>query len=127
MCLALMGRRLPPGRTRPLPCLQQSGKQIAPGAPPFDAWLERNRLDGADIEMKKFDQELFGIQQAMAENGLVFCSTTLAARLSKNKLLQQFETQSVESNLCYYVPNKDSFETRAAVRFLKWLEDILRH
>ncbi|MGQ7269311.1 LysR family transcriptional regulator [Marinobacter nauticus] len=95
--------------------------------PPFDAWLERNRLDGADIEMKKFDQELFGIQQAMAENGLVFCSTTLAARLSKNKLLQQFETQSVESNLCYYVPNKDSFETRAAVRFLKWLEDILRH
>lgn len=92
---------------------------------PFGAWLEKNGLDGADIRLKTFDQELFGIQQAMAENGLVFCSTTLAARLSKAKLLQQFETQPVESNLCYYVPNKDSFETRGAVKFLKWIEDIL--
>lgn len=93
--------------------------------PPFGAWLEKNGLDGADIRLKKFDQEVFGIQQAMAENGLVFCSTTLAARLSKAKLLQQFGPQPVESNLCYYVPNKDSFETRGAVKFLKWIEDIL--
>ena len=93
--------------------------------PPFGAWLKKNELDGADIRLKKFDQELFGIQQALAENGLVFCSTTLAARLSKTKLLQQFETQPVASNLCYYVPNKNSFETRGAVRFLEWIEDIL--
>ena len=93
--------------------------------PPFGAWLKKNGLDGADIRLKKFDQEIFGIQQAMAENGLVFCSTTLAARLSKTKLLHQFETQPVESNLCYYVPNKNSFETRGAVRFLKWVEDTL--
>ena len=64
-------------------------------------------------------------QQAMAENGLVFCSTTLTKGLLKANLLQQFETQSVKSDLCYYVPNKDSFETRSAVRFLNWIEDIL--
>jgi len=93
--------------------------------PPLGAWLEKNGLGGADIRLKKFDQELFGIQQAMAGNGLVFCSTTLAARLLKSGLLQQFETQPVESNLCYYVPNKDSFETRGAVKYLKWIEDTL--
>ncbi|GAB1260603.1 LysR family transcriptional regulator [Aurantivibrio plasticivorans] len=93
--------------------------------PPLAAWLEINELDGSNIRLKKFDQELFGIQQAMAENGLVFCSTTLARRLLNANLLQQFETQSVKSDLCYYVPNKDSFETRSAVRFLHWIEELL--
>ncbi len=93
--------------------------------PPLAAWLETNGLEGADIKLKKFDQELFGIQQAMAENGLVFCSTTLTTRLVKSNLLQQFETRPVKSDFCYYVPNKDSFETRSADRFLNWIEDIL--
>lgn len=93
--------------------------------PPLAAWLETNDLHGSNIKLKKFDQELFGIQQAMAENGLVFCSTTLTKGLLKANLLQQFETQSVKSDVCYYVPNKDSFETRSAVRFLNWIEDIL--
>ncbi len=93
--------------------------------PPLAAWLETNGLDGSNIKLKKLDQEFFGIQQAMAENGLVFCSTTLSKRLLKSNLLQQFETRSVKSDLCYYVPNKDSFETRSAVRFLNWIEDML--
>ncbi len=93
--------------------------------PPLDAWLQLNGLDGADITLKKHDQELFGIQQAMAENGLVFCSTTLTKRLVESNLLQQFETRPVKSDLCYYVPNKHSFETRSAARFLAWIEDIL--
>jgi len=93
--------------------------------PPLAAWLEVNGLDGSNIKLKKFDQELFGIQQAMAENGLVFCSTTLTKRLLKSSLLQQFDTRPVKSDLCYYVPNKDSFETRSAARFLNWIEDIL--
>lgn len=93
--------------------------------PPLTAWLEINELDSSNIKLKKFDQELFGIQQAMAENGLVFCSTTLTKRLLKSNLLQQFETRSVKSELCYYVPNKDSFETRSAVKFLNWIEDML--
>lgn len=93
--------------------------------PPLAAWLEKNELDGSRIQLKTFDQELFGIQQAMAENGLVFCSTTLTKRLLKAELLQPFETLPVESDLCYYVPNKDSFETRSAVRFLGWVEGLL--
>ena len=93
--------------------------------PPLAAWLEINKLDGSNITLKKFDQELFGIQQAMADNGLVFCSTTLTKKLLKDHLLQQFETQSVKSDLCYYVPNKNSFENKNAARFLHWLEDIL--
>ncbi len=93
--------------------------------PPLAAWLETNRLSGADINLKTFDQEFFGIQQAMAENGMVFCSTTLTRKLLKANLLKQFETRPVTSDLCYYVPNKDSFETRGAVRFLNWIEHIL--
>jgi len=93
--------------------------------PPLAAWLESNGLDTARITLKKFDQELFGIQQAMAEKGLVFCSTTLTSRLLKSNLLQQFDTRSVKSGLCYYVPNKNSFETSSATRFLDWTDAIL--
>lgn len=93
--------------------------------PPLAAWLEKNGLDGTNIKLKKHDQELFGIQQAMAGNGLVFCSTSLTKRLLESNLLQQFETRAVNSDFCYYVPNRDSFETRSAVKFLNWIEDIL--
>lgn len=92
---------------------------------PLYAWLEKNGLDGSNIKLKKFDQALFGIQQAMAENGFVFRSTTLTKRLLKSNLLQQFETRPVESDFCYYIPNKDSFKTRSAARFINWVENIL--
>ncbi len=94
-------------------------------APPLAAWLKTNGLDGANIKLKKFDQEFFGIQQAMAKNGLVFCSTTLTKRLLKSNLLQQFDTRPVKSDFCYYIPNKGSFETRSAVRFINWIEGVL--
>ena len=61
----------------------------------------------------------------MAGRGLVFCSTTLAKRLVDTKLLQSVDTREVTSSLCYYVPNKNSFETRGAVRFLEWVEALL--
>lgn len=93
--------------------------------PPLAAWLKTNGLDAANIKVKKFDQELFGIQQAMAENGLVFCSATLTKRLLKSNLLQQFKTRSVESDLCYYIPNKASFENRSAAKFINWVQAIL--
>ena len=100
-------------------------KNTALPAPPLTDWLEKNGLEGADIQLKRFDQELFGIQQAMAGNGLVFCSTTLVERLLKANVLQHFDTQSVTSDLCYYVPGRDSFETRSAAKFLNWIEDLL--
>ncbi len=119
------GMTSPSWSNAPITLFTTEWKNTSLPAPPLATWLETNGLDGSNIKLKKFDQELFGIQQAMAENGLVFCSTTLTKRLLKANLLQQFDTQSVNSNLCYYVPNKDSFETRSAARFLNWIEDIM--
>ena len=93
--------------------------------PPLAAWLQANKLSEENFIIKKFDQELFGIQQAMTENGLVFCSTTLTQRLVKANLLQQFGTQSVQSELCYYVPDKEHYDHRHIVTFLNWLEVLL--
>lgn len=93
--------------------------------PPLAAWLAENGLSATNIKLKKYDQELFGIQQAMAENGLVFCSTTLTKQLLKSKLLKRFKTRPVHSDLCYYVPAKASFESRGATRFLEWIEKLL--
>jgi len=119
------GMKPPSWSTEPITIFTTEWKNRALSEPPLAAWLATNGLDGSNMIVKKFDQELFGIQQAMAEKGLVFCSTTLAKRLLKTDLLQQFGTQSIRSDLCYYVPNKDSFDTRNAVTFLNWVEELL--
>lgn len=115
----------PSWSNEPITLFTTEWKNKALPEPPLAAWLAMNGLNESDIKLRKFDQELFGIQQAMAENGLVFCSTTLTKRLLKANLLQQFGTQPIESDLCYYVPNKDSFETRSATMYLNWLEGLL--
>jgi DNA-binding transcriptional LysR family regulator len=119
------GMKPPSWSNEPITLFTTEWKNKALPDSPLEAWLAMNGLEGSNIKLKKFDQELFGIQQAMAENGLVFCSTTLTKRLLNANLLQQFKTQPVESDLCYYVPNKRSFETRSAVPFLDWIEGLL--
>tara|TARA_R110002049_G_scaffold219404_3_gene391081 strand:+ start:2657 stop:3508 length:852 start_codon:yes stop_codon:yes gene_type:complete len=120
------GMKPPSWSNEPLTLYTTQWKNTSLPDPPLAAWLEANGLDGSNVELKKYDQELFGIQQAMAENGLVFCSTTLTKMLIESNLLQQFSTRPVTSDFCYYVPNKDSFETRSAARFLDWIEDTLK-
>lgn len=115
-----------PDWSKPVTVFSTEWKNRSLPEPPLDAWLETNSLVGAKLKLKKYDQELFGIQQAMAGNGFVFCSTTLTKRLVKSRLLQSFGTRAVKSNLCYYVPNKTSFESQAAVSFLHWLEELLK-
>ncbi|GBO87824.1 LysR family transcriptional regulator [Marinobacter salsuginis] len=119
------GMKSPYRGNEPITLFTTEWKNKALPPSPLAEWLEENRLEGANIQLKTFDQELFGIQQAMAGNGLVFCSTTLANKLLKANVLQHFDTQSVASDLCYYVPGKQSFETRSAARFLTWIEDLL--
>lgn len=119
------GMTPPSWSNEPMTLFTTQWKNKSLPAPPLAAWLEENGLHGSNIKLKKFDQELFGVQQAMAENGLVFCSTTLTTRLLESNLLQQFDTRPVKSELCYYVPNKDSFETRSAAKFLSWIEGLL--
>jgi len=119
------GMKSPYRGNEPITLFSTEWKNKALPPPPLSTWLKKNGLEGANIQLRKFDQELFGIQQAMAGNGLVFCSTTLVERLLKANVLQHFDTQSVASDLCYYVPGKQSFETRSAARFLAWIEDLL--
>ncbi|MEX1220521.1 MAG: LysR family transcriptional regulator [Idiomarina sp.] len=120
------GMKPPAWSNEPITLFTTEWKNKALPEPPLAAWLAMNGLDESNIELRKFDQELFGIQQAMAENALVFCSTTLTKRLLNANLLQQFETRPVKSDLCYYIPNKNSFETRSAARYLNWIEGLLR-
>ncbi|TDF34920.1 LysR family transcriptional regulator [Alteromonadaceae bacterium M269] len=93
--------------------------------PPLEAWLELNGWDTSKIDIQSFDQELFGIQEALASNGLVFCSTTLTQQLVASKLLQAVSSQPVVSDLCYYVPNKDSYTDRKTGDFLSWFATLL--
>ena len=119
------GMQPPCWSAKPVTLYTTAWKNTALPQAPLTAWLAANGIDGKNIIVKKFDQELFGIQQAMAENALVFCSTTLTRRLLKMNLLQQFGTRPVASDLCYYVPDKPGFDSRNSHTFLKWLETVL--
>ncbi len=66
-------------------------------SPPLEAWLEKNEWNPKKVIIKKFDQEIFGIHEALSANGLVFCSTTLSQRFVKANLLQEFKTKAVQS------------------------------
>ncbi len=63
------GMTAPSWSNQPITLFTTEWKNKSLPDPPLAAWLETNGLEGADIKLKKFDQELFGIQQAMAENG----------------------------------------------------------
>lgn len=119
------GIKLPSCATEPVTIFTTEWKNKTLPEPPLSAWLAINGLDWSNITVKKFDQEIFGIQQAMTGSGLVFCSTTLTKSLLKANQLQQFGTRKIKSDLCYYVPNKGSFDTRNTGMFLNWVKMIL--
>lgn len=95
--------------------------------PPLQTWLEENGLARLNIQLRNFDQEIFGIQEALASDGLVFCSSTLVRRLIDAKLLQTLPTQSVQSDLCYYIPNKEQLKrrNRHMNELINWVEGQL--
>ncbi|WP_245145902.1 LysR family transcriptional regulator [Acinetobacter pittii] len=93
-------------------------------SPPLEAWLEKNEWNPKKVIIKKFDQEIFGIHEALSANGLVFCSTTLIHRFVKANLLQEFKTKAVQSKLCYYIPNKEDLKNRNARKFIEWVESL---
>jgi len=67
--------------TEPITLFTTEWKNRALPSPPLETWLELNGWDRTQITIKKFDQEIFGIHEALAANGLVFCSSTLAQRI----------------------------------------------
>ncbi|WP_416398835.1 LysR family transcriptional regulator [Allohahella sp. A8] len=119
------GSKTPDWLTGAVTVFTTQWKNAALPDPPLAAWLTANGLSSTNVRLRKFDQEIFGIQQALEDDGLVFCSTTLVTRLLNNNHLQRFGTRSVESELCYYVPDKKKLDTRNAVLFLNWIQDLL--
>ncbi|MCH7313059.1 LysR family transcriptional regulator [Acinetobacter sp. ANC 3882] len=95
--------------------------------PPLQTWLDYNALDGKNINLHHFDQEIFGIQEALMANGLVFCSSTLVSRLIQAKLIQPLSTKCVQSELCYYIPNKEQLKhrNRHMHELIVWIEALL--
>ena len=93
---------------------------------PLQAWLELNGLQNKPVTVKTFDQELFGIQQALLENALVFCSATLVKSYIKAGVLTELNTKAVDSALCYYIPERSKRRNRTNVNFVEWLGHIIR-
>lgn len=94
-------------------------------SPSLDTWLALNDISRDRVLVKKFDQEFFAIQQAMAEGCLVFCSSTMVTRLLKAGLLKYFQTQTIKTQLCYYIPKKASFDSKNGKKYLEWVETLL--
>ncbi|MEG3346005.1 LysR family transcriptional regulator [Pseudoalteromonas sp. B5MOD-1] len=100
-------------------------KNNALPAPPLTRWLKVNNLSDSCFKVKTFDQELFGINQVLANKGVVFCSNTLVQPYLDAGLLTSFNSQDVESKLCYYIPEKSRFETATHNVVIEWLERLL--
>lgn len=110
--------------SEPITLFTTEWKNKALPSPPLEAWLEENEWNQDRVTIKKFDQEIFGIHEALSANGLVFCSTTLSQRFVKANLLREFETKAVQSKLCYYIPNKEDLKNRNARKFIEWVESL---
>ncbi|PNI00212.1 LysR family transcriptional regulator [Vibrio diazotrophicus] len=93
---------------------------------PLQAWLELNGLQNKQVQVKHFDQELFGIQQALLENAYVFCSRTLTQGYLKAGVLTELNTHAICSELCYYIANKAMHLSRQNFMFIEWLEKLLK-
>ncbi|MGB0948270.1 LysR family transcriptional regulator [Pseudoalteromonas sp. SCSIO 43088] len=100
-------------------------KNNALPAPPLTRWLKVNNLSDSCFKVKTFDQELFGINQVLANKGVVFCSNTLVQPYLDAGLLTSFNSQDVESKLCYYIPEKSRYETSIHNIVIEWLERLL--
>ncbi|TMP33921.1 LysR family transcriptional regulator [Pseudoalteromonas rubra] len=92
---------------------------------PLDTWLAENDLKKVDFNIREFDQELFCVQQAVAEQALVFCSETLTRRLCAIGQLKPVSNTSVTSELCYYIPGKSRFQDVNAKKFIAWIEKLI--
>ena len=114
-----------PEQTAPVTIYTSRWKNSALPEVPWQAWLNHNDLSPKQFEVRYFDQELFGIQQALLENACVFCSTTLTRDYVKAGLLTESGYLPIDSALCYYIGNKDSLTTRHNLMFIKWLEELL--
>nr|WP_082906655.1 MULTISPECIES: LysR family transcriptional regulator [unclassified Halomonas] len=88
---------------------------------PWTDWLTENEGAIPNVGIRYFDQELYGVYEAMAGKGLVFCSETLVSEFVKANTLQPVSKQNIESQLCYYIPTQSGQYSAKKQIFIKWL------
>lgn len=90
---------------------------------PWAEWLAENGNCLQEYELRHFDQELYGIYEALAGRGLVFCSDTLVSEFVEAETLQPIARRSIESALCYYLPTEGWQHSVKMQTFVGWLKD----
>lgn len=89
---------------------------------PWASWLMENEESLPNFEIRYFDQELYGVYEAIAGKGLVFCSETLVSDFVKANTLQPMSYQGVDSMLCYYIPTQSWQHSAKMQAFVDWLK-----
>jgi len=89
---------------------------------PWESWLIENGESLPNFEIRYFDQELYGVYEAIAGKGLVFCSETLVSDFVKANTLQPMSYQGVDSMLCYYIPTQSWQHSAKMQAFVDWLK-----
>lgn len=92
---------------------------------PWENWLIENEESLPSFEIRYFDQELYGVYEAIAGKGLVFCSETLVSDFVKANALQPISYQGVDSLLCYYIPTESWQHSAKMQTFVDWLKSMI--
>ncbi|AQU81521.1 MULTISPECIES: LysR family transcriptional regulator [unclassified Halomonas] len=93
---------------------------------PWVNWLMENEGVLPNFDIRYFDQELYGVYEAIAGKSLVFCSETLVSDFVKAKTLQPISHQSVDSKLCYYIPTHRWQHSAKMQVFVDWLKSQVK-
>lgn len=93
---------------------------------PFAEFKEKNALSDQSVRESRFDQELFGVQQAIAGRGLVFASETLCGALVRDNLLVESGFLPVDSGLGFYLNEGAENKSLAALKFVRWIKSVIR-
>ncbi len=112
-----------PSTDRPAPVYLTKWKNKDLPDAPWLSWLEANRKSPQDFTTNYFDQELYGVNEAIAGKSLIFCSETLVSDLVKAGVLEPISTLPVESKLCYYIPNRSKELNTKMLTFVDWITD----
>lgn len=92
---------------------------------PWQAWLEKNKQEALRYSIIHYDLELYGINEAIAGNGLVFCADSLVKNWLKGGALVPVGECAVDAELCYYIPHSHQYTDVKSQQFIRWLKAYL--
>jgi len=91
---------------------------------PIKQWKQRNNIDDHLVTEVNFDQEIFGVQQAIAGKGMVFASHTLCSHLLSTGLLVESSFNAIDSELGFYFNEGPEDKSWTAGQFFRWINLI---